>query len=811
MPSPRSQAESSLPNWRTPVLLLLALFALAPAGRAQGEERDWPRWRGAHFDDAARASGVFAKPFELRVRWRRAIGSGYAGVSVRGTTAVTLSAEAGSDFVLALDADTGAERWRHRLGPAFPGLDGAMDGPVSTPTLSADSVYALGPRGELVALALASGEPRWTVDLATRFAAPRPHWGFTAAPLLAGELVIVAAGAPEGHAFLAFSTADGRLRWSAGTDTIQYQSPVLAEVGGEELVLGAGNNFLFGLEPETGTVRWRLAHGGNDFYQNVFQPLALGDDRLLLKNQRMSSRCVRLAVEEDGAELEPLWSTRHLCQNYNMAVQHDGLLYGHGGAFLACVDAETGELVWRSRPPGDGWVILVDGNLVILTKEGSLHVAPASPDGYEERAALQLFENLTWTPPSFAGGRIFARDGSREVACVEIVPVAAKATARAAADLGPGRWFAELAGRVASAGDERARAAEVDASLAGQRFPLVEGGRIVHFVYRGAARDLVLRGDMLADGATLALARLPGTDLHHVALELQPDARIGYQFVRDLDVVLADPLNPRAGSSTTMAGPTSELVMPAAAAPPELAAPALAPESFVLAVPITTHDGRAFGGPRRLWVCLPPGYADSDARYPVVYVNDGVSARDCIGVPGVLAELAARGRPAIGVLVELQGAYELARAEQELYRDMLVEEVVPYVDAHYRTLARPAARVLLGWDEGAYAALFAALSRTATFGAAASQSLFHGSSQGQRVLEELVRTAPVLPAVGLDWGRYDAHSTANAVDTAGWSAALAAALRARGARVVERASNDGDQCAFWRARLTDLLAALLSG
>jgi outer membrane protein assembly factor BamB len=102
----------------------------------------------------------------------------------------------------------------------------------------------------------------------------------------------------------------------------------------------------------------------------------------------MSSRCVQVVSSERGVELEPLWSSRHVNQNSNMAVRHGGLVYGYDASFLTCVDAETGDLVWRSRPPGDGWVILVDGQLVVLTKAGSLHVVPANPDGYEERAAL---------------------------------------------------------------------------------------------------------------------------------------------------------------------------------------------------------------------------------------------------------------------------------------------------------------------------------------------------------------------------------------------------------------------------------------
>src|SRR6185295_13951739 len=141
---------------------------------------------------------------------------------------------------------------------------------------------------------------------------------------------IVAAGAPDGHAFLAFDARDGTPRWHAGTDAVQYASPMLTQLGGREVVLGAGNTLLFALDPATGEVLARAPHGGTDFYQGIVQPLALGEDAFLLKNQRLVSRCVRLeagaSADDAATRVEELWSTRHLRQNYNLAVTHDGLV-----------------------------------------------------------------------------------------------------------------------------------------------------------------------------------------------------------------------------------------------------------------------------------------------------------------------------------------------------------------------------------------------------------------------------------------------------------------------------------------------------
>lgn len=58
-----------------------------------------------------------------------------------------------------------------------------------------------------------------------------------------------------------------------------------------------------------------------------------------------------------------------------ISVYHDGLIFGYNGRILACVGASNGELVWRSREPGDGFLILVDGHLVIATNEGCLSIA----------------------------------------------------------------------------------------------------------------------------------------------------------------------------------------------------------------------------------------------------------------------------------------------------------------------------------------------------------------------------------------------------------------------------------------------------
>ena len=110
------------------------------------------------------------------------------------------------------------------------------------------------------------------------------------------------------------------------------------------------------------------------------------------------------------------------------AVYHDGHLYGipDGPAKknLNCAEAATGKLIWSKNrfPAGYGAanVTLADGNLYILTKEGELVVAPATPKGYQEKGRSRLLEKVRWVnAPTIAGKKLYARD-YKNIICVDI-------------------------------------------------------------------------------------------------------------------------------------------------------------------------------------------------------------------------------------------------------------------------------------------------------------------------------------------------------------------------------------------------------
>jgi hypothetical protein len=246
------------------------------------------------------------------------------------------------DVVAAFELATGEELWRYTLGEKYAGHTGSDDGPIGTPTVSDGMVYALGPRGQLVALALEDGAEKWRRELDEENSTV-PFYGYTTSPLVMGKQLIIATGG-EGHAVTAFDRATGQPKWTKGDDTVSYQTPMLVELGGRKQLLTVTNQFLQGLDPVTGEVFWKLQHSEGEETEESAHPTPVDGNRFLVKYNR-GSRLYRLT----GDGVEEVWSSRAFANTYALPVLIDGHFYGFSGSVLTCADAETGEIVWRSR------------------------------------------------------------------------------------------------------------------------------------------------------------------------------------------------------------------------------------------------------------------------------------------------------------------------------------------------------------------------------------------------------------------------------------------------------------------------------
>ena len=150
--------------------------------------------------------------------------------------------------------------------------------------------------------------------------------------------------------------------------------------------------------------------------------------------------------------------------------------------------------------------------------------------------------------------------------------------------------------------------------------------------------------------------------------------------------------------------------------------------------------GNPLGDPhvRPVLVYTPPGYDDApDRRFPTIYVLMGLTGQVDMWrnrkafQPNALeladARFAAPGiAPAIVVYVDawtsLGGAQFLDSPATGRYHTYLCEEVVPFVDARYRTLAAAGSRGVAGKSSGGYGALVTPMLRPDLFGGLATHA-----------------------------------------------------------------------------------------
>jgi outer membrane protein assembly factor BamB len=389
---------------------------------------DWPQWRGPRRDGISTEGGLLESwPEEgPPIRWRRPVGQGFSGVSVRDGRLYTLDSqgvshdgileEEASELAIALRASDGRELWRTRLDDAF--ADWRGSGSRSSPTVTAERIFVLTARGSLVALDL-DGKVLWRRDLLAEHGGELPLWGFAASPLVVASgdrsLVVVGAGG-EQAGVVAYDARSGDLVWKADSGPVGYSSPIVAELGGTRQIVLVQGDRIVGVSLD-GRLLWSQPWPVVNNI-NVATAVDLGDDRLFVSTSYDVGSVV-LEVRRDegddagaGFEAREVWRNRAMKNHFHTSILWRGHLYGFDNATLECIDAATGEETWAHRGLGKGSLILAGGKLIVLGERGRLVLAEADPERFEEISSVQLVRGRSWTAPTLADGFLYVRTES---------------------------------------------------------------------------------------------------------------------------------------------------------------------------------------------------------------------------------------------------------------------------------------------------------------------------------------------------------------------------------------------------------------
>lgn len=395
-------------------IIVLILLCIATSGWTL----DWPQFQGPDRTSISQEKGLLKvwPQNGLRTLWRIPLGDGYSGISVSNGKAYTMFTPDESEYVLCVDAESGKELWRTKVGPRYKG--GRGDGSRSTPTLGGGIAYTLSAAGMLHALNADTGHVIWKHDMTADFGGKAPPHGYSMSPLIEGGMLLVEAGGTSNRTVVALNKKNGKVVWTAGTDKAGYSSPIAVTVHGTRQILFFTGTSLLSISPK-GEVYWRFPWS-TKYDINVATPILIPPDKVFISSAYdTGAALLQIKMENQKPMVEKIWESKVMKNHFHSSILYGNHLYGFDNAVLVCMDALTGEQKWQHSGFGKGSLIMADGHFIILGERGQLALVEVSPVEFKEKFQYQVFDGVTWTAPTLANGKLYLRN-QKEMLCLDI-------------------------------------------------------------------------------------------------------------------------------------------------------------------------------------------------------------------------------------------------------------------------------------------------------------------------------------------------------------------------------------------------------
>jgi outer membrane protein assembly factor BamB len=354
------------------IFVLLILLVSVP---------DWPQFRGPTGQGVSEERNLPLTWSETKnIRWKTAIpGRGWSSPVIQGDRIwLTTATEEGRSLrAIAVDVNTGAiqqdvEVFRLK-SPKLLNAKNSFASP--TPVIEGDRIYLhFGAYG--TACITQAGEIVWK----TKLEYDNGQHGPGGSPVLYDDLLIVSCDGLEQQFVVALDKATGKVRWKKPREGYQaYTTPLVVSLPGGDQVISPGAFQAIAYEPRTGKEIWRVRYA--EGFSNVPRPV-YGNELVYICTgfQEPSLLAVRLDGRGDVTKSKIAWKLdRGIPRTSSPLLVGNELYIVSDNGIATCIDAKTGDELWRARFGGNysASPIYADGRIYFLSEEGeSIVIAP---------------------------------------------------------------------------------------------------------------------------------------------------------------------------------------------------------------------------------------------------------------------------------------------------------------------------------------------------------------------------------------------------------------------------------------------------
>ncbi len=384
---------------------------------------EWPQFRGPTADGHSAAVGVPVTWGEKEnVKWKTAIpGQGWSSPVVWDDQIWLTTALSGGKSLraIAVHRETGAMLHDIELfTPANPGRIHQLNSFASpTPVLDGQRAYVHFGNFGTAAINRKDGSIAWTT---TEFDDVKYSVGPGSSPILYGDLFIVHCDGTNGRFLLALNKDTGKIAWKkdrwnkmskSPENEKSFNTPVLVKIDGKDQLISLHADAITGYDPLTGNEIWRHAYKG---YSNVAVPV-VGHGHVYVNTGYDYPEFFALKLGAVGTVPEEniTWSIRRgIGARVSPLLVGDHLYLTTDDGIVQCVDAKTGEQVWRERIGGQFCAspIFVDGRIYFFDQTGTTTIL-APGDTFKQIGQPKLGDGFM-ASPAIAGKALFLRSKS---------------------------------------------------------------------------------------------------------------------------------------------------------------------------------------------------------------------------------------------------------------------------------------------------------------------------------------------------------------------------------------------------------------